>query len=1205
MGAVLRFLGSRWFLSFIGVLLIGLLIWFFGPFLAFLESWVPRAIIIAVMVVIWLGVNFWLDHRRKKNDDALMAGVTATAADPSLAASAEEVAAMRDKLTNALALLKKASKSRGYLYEQPWYAIIGPPGAGKTTALLNAGLSFPLAGEMGQGPIAGVGGTRMCEWMFTDDAVLIDTAGRYTTQDSDSAVDKAGWDAFLSLLKRTRPRQPLNGVIIAIAMTDIAAASPPERLAHARSIRRRVKELSDQLGVRMPVYAIFTKADLLAGFMEFFDDLDREKRGAVWGATFPLNKTDGGSGAAFGAEFDLLVERLNQRLVDRLQAERSPERRVAIAGFPVQVGSLKQPLTEFVQEAFGGTRLDPAPFLRGIYFASGTQEGTPIDRLTGALARGFGIDQQRAPSLRPEAGKSYFLTRLLKDVIFGEAMLVSRDPSAVKRNWMLRLGAAGLAVLVALVGAAALIQTRSVNNSAIAQENTAVSQYVAAVQALPLDPVNDADLAKVAPVLDMARNLPFGAQVPATQTQWFPGLSQTGKLGTGAGQIYTNALDNVLLPRLMWRLEGQMRARITDPPFLYEATRTYLMLGSAGPLDRSWIKAWMRLDWLSMFPGPMGQATRDSLAAHLDALLEQPLPHVTMDGALVDDARRTFSRVTLAERVYQVIRNSPEAAGLPQWVPADAAGASGVQVFTRRSGASLSNGLPGLYTVDGFYKVVLPMLPKALAQVADDSWVLGKQSEFSVASPQAATLQQDVVKLYSSEYAANWDGFLADIDLPPLTNSQQSVQTLYIISSPQSPMRDMLTAIVKQLMLTQAPPVSPTAAGAAQVAAGAAGALANSATAKLQGLLGAQVAPAEPPGKAIEQRYDALIKFVGKGPGSPLDGVLKTLSDLQQALDKLNNPTPGAPVVSGGASSAIDQLRAQASQSPEPVRRWLIAMVGGSSGQGGSSPGGGGVPGKSGAASPPPPAGGGAIQKQLALAQKQATVQAFNAPDGPAMLCQRAVAGRYPFVAGSSNDIPLDDFARLFAPTGLLDTFFNTQLRPFVNTAGANWRLQTAGDVEPPISPGDLAQFQRAAAIRDLFFGPGGKDPTVRFDITPISADNVTKQVTIDLGDQQITYAHGPTRAVTVTWPGTNRIISARLAFDPPPTSGSPVIQTSGPWALFRLFDHGTLRQTGSADRYNLEFTLGDRTASFEIRAGSVLNPLAPGLLRAFSCPAI
>ena len=54
---------------------------------------------------------------------------------------------------------------------------------------------------MGQGAVAGVGGTRLCDWWFTENAVLIDTAGRYTTQDSDAAVDRAGWDAFLDLLK--------------------------------------------------------------------------------------------------------------------------------------------------------------------------------------------------------------------------------------------------------------------------------------------------------------------------------------------------------------------------------------------------------------------------------------------------------------------------------------------------------------------------------------------------------------------------------------------------------------------------------------------------------------------------------------------------------------------------------------------------------------------------------------------------------------------------------------------------------------------------------------------------------------------------------------------------------------------------------------------------------------------------------------------
>ena len=49
MRAVLRFLGSRWFLSFVGVALLAVLVWLFGPFLSCLEDWIPRAIVIAVM----------------------------------------------------------------------------------------------------------------------------------------------------------------------------------------------------------------------------------------------------------------------------------------------------------------------------------------------------------------------------------------------------------------------------------------------------------------------------------------------------------------------------------------------------------------------------------------------------------------------------------------------------------------------------------------------------------------------------------------------------------------------------------------------------------------------------------------------------------------------------------------------------------------------------------------------------------------------------------------------------------------------------------------------------------------------------------------------------------------------------------------------------------------------------------------------------
>ena len=680
MKPLLRFLGSRWFLTGIGTLLLAGLVWYLGPLLPFLEGWIARLAVVLVMLAVWAGVNLLLDWRRRRRDRALTDGVAAnavagaSAGDKSASASAEEVGAMRDKLTAALDVLKRARSTRGYLYEQPWYAIIGPPGAGKTTALLNAGLRFPLAAEMGQGAVAGVGGTRMCDWWFTEDAVLIDTAGRYTTQDSDAAVDRAGWEGFLDLLKHTRPRQPLNGVMVAIALSDIALASPDERLAHARAIRRRIKELESRLGVRMPVYALFTKADLIAGFTEYFDDLDREKRDQVWGVTFPLGKQDSAAVAAFPAEFKLLVDRLDSHMLERLQAERSPDRRALIAGFPTQFASLEQPLTAFLQEAFGGSRMDPAPLLRGTYFASGTQEGTPIDRLTGAMARSFGLDQRRAPSLRPETGRSYFLGRLLKTVIFGEAMLVSEPPGAVRRRRLVR--AAGFAAVLLLAGAAggALWYVRAEGSREIDATAQALAAYESTAKGLPLDPVNDADLPQLAPLLDQARSLPHGYDAaPERSRGWsLPGLSQDAKLAAGSRAVYRHALEYALLPRLVWRLESQMRGNLNRPDFLYEATRIDLMLGKLGPLDRNLVREWMSLDWQATYPGPANAPLRDSLLRHLDAMLENPLPDVVLDGELVARARATFSRVPLAQRVYSLIRPSAAAQRLPPWKPIDA-----------------------------------------------------------------------------------------------------------------------------------------------------------------------------------------------------------------------------------------------------------------------------------------------------------------------------------------------------------------------------------------------------------------------------------------------------------------------------------------------------------------------------------------------------
>ena len=994
-------------------------------------------------------------------------------------------------------------------------------------------------------------------------------------------MDRAGWDAFLDLLRRTRPRQPLNGVIVAIGLSDIAQAPAEERLAHARAIRRRIKELGEKLGIRMPVYALFTKADLLAGFSEFFADLDRERREQVWGATFPLSKTASGPVEGFTAELQLLVERLNERLFDRLQTERSPERRALIAGFPMQVATLAEPLQAFLAEAFGGSRLDPAPLLRGVYFTSGTQEGTPIDRLTGTMARAFGLDQRRAASLRPERGRSYFLARLLSGVIFGEAMLVSEPPGAARRRLALRaasFAAVGLAVLA--VGGA-LFASEHNGQREIDGMAAALAAYEATTKGVPLDPVADADLPRLLPLLNAARDLARAGQDGGS---WGLGLSQADKLRTGAEAVYRHALEYALLPRLIWRLEAQMRGNLTRPDFLYEATRVYLMLGGQGPLDTGLVREWMTIDWQATYSGAFNVPVVTALVGHLDALLALPQAPVSLDDQLVALAQKAFSNVPLAVRVYSRIKPSAAAQRLPPWRPSDALGPAGLGLIVRASGKPLTEGVPGFLTIDGFHRVLLPALPGATREVASESWVLGRTAQISLAEAQIKELETAVIALYEADYAKAWDGLLQDIDLVPLRSLTQAAQDLYILGSPQSPIKELLTAMARQLTLSKPPPLAggsaaDLAASAQAAATSAATSAAAQATSRLTTLLGGGqpgAPPALPPGHEIDERYQQVRDLIGTGGGAaPIDLVLKSLSDLQQELAKLAAaPIGGGAPAATGANDPALALRAEAQRQPQPVARWLLAMAG----------------------SGTVLRGGGARQQVAA---------AYNGAGGPAALCPVAVNGRFPFVPGSALETPIGDFGKLFAPGGLIDGFFNTQLRPYVDTAGPVWKPQTADGVPPPVSPADVAQFQRAAMIRDLFFAAGGSTPAVRFDITPLSLDDGATQVSLDFDGTPVVYSHGPPRATQITWPGPTQMQNVRLVFDPPPQGGTGVLSDTGPWAMFRMFNRGVLKQAGAPERYTLSVQLGARQASFEIRAGSVLNPFAPGLLAEFRCPTV
>jgi len=220
MKLLVRMVFNRWVLGTIAVVAFAMIIWWGFPAIAInnihpFESETIRWIQIAALVLTPVARIGWRFVKARRANAALMGGLIQQlppTADVRPDAAAGEVAQLRQRFEEAMALLRKRSSgsekpslwtrirslgSQQYLYDLPWYVFIGAPGSGKTTALTNSGLRFPLAARFGREAVRGVGGTRDCDWWFTDEAVFLDTAGRYTTQQSHKEVDAGACKGFL------------------------------------------------------------------------------------------------------------------------------------------------------------------------------------------------------------------------------------------------------------------------------------------------------------------------------------------------------------------------------------------------------------------------------------------------------------------------------------------------------------------------------------------------------------------------------------------------------------------------------------------------------------------------------------------------------------------------------------------------------------------------------------------------------------------------------------------------------------------------------------------------------------------------------------------------------------------------------------------------------------------------------------------------
>ena len=1184
MKTVIDFFKNRIVISILGLIIVSLLIWFVGPYIKFgsenfapLGGQVARLLTIMVVVVLWGLNNLRISMQNSKNNAELVADLQGNQSNAqSIMADqrSEEMQVINERFSQALQTLQKlkfkGAGSRKALYELPWYIIIGPPGSGKTTALVNSSLEFPLASQFGKEALHGVGGTRNCDWWFTNEAVLIDTAGRYTTQDSHKVIDSSAWDGFLELLKRNRRRRPINGAIVAISLQELLTQTEDERITHAKTIRSRIDELMEKLEIRFPIYLMFTKSDLISGFSEFFEDLSKEGREQVWGVSLP-NAPNPGQSPDFDFlqnEYHGLIRRLYERVLARVHQERDVNRRGAIQGFPQQMENLKDIALQFVQQTFAKNRYQYQPYLRGVYFTSGTQDGTPIDRLISSVSVNFGFDRD-AVQAKSGMGKSFFLGQLFRSVIFPESELVgSNRKYEMFIRWSQRAAYAGLALLtVILISVWAGSFAR--NEAYMHQVQGYISEFNA--EKARASSFTD-DLRDQLPTLNALAK----ASVVYDQEShpWLAGLGMyDGRVDAAADKAYAAQLRQIVLPRLLKNLESRLRQG-NQGGDLYDNFTTYMMFNKVEHMDKARVIAWFGAYWDQELPG---QATlRNELKAHTAALLNLDPEPAALNQPLVSSVRSQLLQVPVAQRVYSRLRSKPEYASRINLL--NEFGESARAAYVSNDSVAQRLMLPVLFTKQAYKNIDLSPSSDLLASLVRDKWVLsdGENARADFVKEDLNAISKDVKELYLTDYRANWENILAALEVKPFEDLRQTNDVLLQFADPvYSPLLAILKVSTANTALTN------------QLVSNLVDDAKDGSKGKVTGLLAAQVKLNQ-----VDERFNELNQQLRESKDKPskISAAIQKIRQMQEFVNEIAiSPEPAKKAFEvvkmsyqGGGGNAITSLMVYAKGTPDPVNRWLQTLAN-------------------------------ETWKVILQSAHQHVNQEWKNQVQSA--CVNSIAGRYPFKSDSHSEVTLLDFTEFFKPAGTMDKFSTEFVKPFVETNGGGLSNRGVDSHGLGLSASTLAQINRAQIIKSVFFSANPSVPSVSFQLRPNYMEKTTARFTLEVGETRIAYSHGPKFWSALNWIGSDDKNRVRVIFEDL-NDQQHSMTYEGPWAWFRLLDRSKLSKTSISNVYLVTYSAadgnhggneavkdaGNHTVRFEIKGQSANTPLNADLLGGFRC---
>ncbi|GAA80665.1 type VI secretion system membrane subunit TssM [Pseudoalteromonas sp. SCSIO 43210] len=1153
-------LTSRTAMLIIGFLALSLLIWFGGPLIA-VADYVPLASIAARLLTILLILLLFSVTKiyrlvQQNKRDEKMADELIDSDDSGGSEVNEEITTLKTRMNEAIDLLKDVKLFKGKnIYQLPWYIMIGPPGAGKTTVINNSGLDYPLKDKLGVDLVHGIGGTRNCDWWFTNKAVLIDTAGRYTTQNSHAKHDSRAWEGFLGLLRKYRPLRPINGVMISMGISELMSQTKTERNLHARAIKQRLQELQNQLGMTFPVYVIFSKVDLIEGFREFFGELTEEECEQVWGVTFELDLAKDTQVEAFNKEFHTLISKLTEMLNRRLINERNEAIRAKIFEFPRQLRVLQGVADGFLKEIFTPNAYEELPMFRGVYLTSATQEGTPSSFLN---------DVNSGKTDYINQSKSFFIKNVLESVIFPEQNLASTNKHHDKQNKWLRVASISLAVIALFGFSISWYFSFAWNSNLIAETEEAISTY----QELDSASFDRNNLVVLNDRLNALRNLPASAPflMDSEESPSF-GFNKLNEIKASSVNAYDRSLQTYLEPFISNTLIKEMAAHPEHLSYLYETLKCYLMLFQPEYFESEDITAWFDAYLERNLPGDKSIQIRDELMGHISALLNKGINQTDVDNQAVRTARAELTKLPIAERAYQRLQADFLNSSIPPFRLTDIISFESAQKFTFRNNGELTRNIPGLYTFNGFHGIFNVEKSKMLGNLMASSWVYGEEASgtYDISKDE---IEKKLEQRYFQDYIHYWQSFLDDLSLNQYSSPAEGVNITDVLAGSEAPIKNIIIAVQKNVQLTKLP-VSENQKAAGKLAANAAEIAMQTKANRIKRFLPDEAPKFDIklPGYQVEEAFEDVINI----DSQQLDNIQKNLRELNIYLTKLDRGDQLKysikDQISGKSKpSFIRQLEFQSRDLPYPFNSWLLDISRDTSNITKNS-----------------------ANRHLNEIWKSKVLREYNA----------AIVGRYPFSPQADKEVNMKDFARFFGPGGTIDSFFNSYVAPSVDISSSPWKFEK----DIGISSETLKMFEHAYQIQTAFFDGGSNTPRIEFGLRTFKLDKTVSSLMIEIDGQSMTYRHGPLKVTNFIWPGASGQSKTRVVFTPP--NGGRSINTTyqGEWSLYRMLDELSEKRSQTRNDLELHFSIMGNNAKVELLPKSIRHPFWNTSVEKFSCP--